>query len=254
MKIVPIGVGSAFSMKNFQTNLLIESNGKNMLVDAGTDIRFALKAQNKSYKDIDAIYVTHLHADHIGGIEYLAFCSYFDPTKSKIKLYGHRDVLSRAWASAWSGGLSSVQGKMIGLHDYFDVEYLEDNGSFLWEGIHFDLVQTVHIINNYAIVPSFGLMIYDPFSTQKIYFTSDTQFNPNQIRDFYKQADIIIQDCETGPFPSGVHAHYVELQTLEDATRAKMMLIHYQDNVDDSFETKILAAGFKGICKQGQAI
>ena len=132
MKIIPVGVGSAFSMKNFQTNLLIECNGKNMLVDAGTDIRFALKEQKKSYKDIDSLYVTHLHADHIGGIEYLAFCSYFDPSKDKIKLYGHRDVISRAWDSVWSGGLASVQGKVIGLHDYFEVHYLEDNGSFMW--------------------------------------------------------------------------------------------------------------------------
>jgi len=254
MKIIPVGVGSAFSMKNFQTNLLIESNGKNLLIDAGTDIRFALKEQKLSYKDIDALYVTHLHADHIGGIEYLAFCSYFDPSKDKIKLYGHRDVISRAWDSVWSGGLASVQGKVIGLHDYFDVHYLEDNGSFMWEGIHFDIVQTVHIMNGYAIVPSFGLMIHEPFSTKKIYFTSDTQFNPNQIKDFYRQADVIIQDCETAPFMSGVHAHFNELKTLDETTRSKMLLIHYQDNADAEFEAKAIEAGFKGLCKQGQEI
>jgi ribonuclease BN (tRNA processing enzyme) len=241
-------------MKNFQTNLLIESNGKNLLIDAGTDIRFALKEQKLSYKDIDALYVTHLHADHIGGIEYLAFCSYFDPSKDKIKLYGHRDVISRAWDSVWSGGLASVQGKVIGLHDYFDVHYLEDNGSFMWEGIHFDIVQTVHIMNGYAIVPSFGLMIHEPFSTKKIYFTSDTQFNPNQIKDFYRQADVIIQDCETAPFMSGVHAHFNELKTLDETTRSKMLLIHYQDNADAEFEAKAIEAGFKGLCKQGQEI
>jgi ribonuclease BN (tRNA processing enzyme) len=251
MKITPIGVGSAFSMKNFQTNLLIENNGKNMLIDVGTDIRFALKAQDKSYKDIDSLYITHLHADHIGGIEYLAFCSYFDPSKDKIKLYGHRDVISRAWHSVWSGGLSSVQGKVVGLHDYFDVHYLEDNGSFMWEGIRFDIVQTVHIMNGYAIVPSFGLMIY---GSKLIYFTSDTQFNPNQIKDFYKQADIIIQDCETAPYLSGVHAHFDELKTLDASIRSKMFLIHYQDNVDAEFEAKAIEAGFKGFCKQGEVI
>ncbi len=254
MKIIPIGVGSAFTMKNFQSNLIIENNGKNLLIDAGTDIRFSLKAQNKSYKDIDSIYVTHLHADHIGGIEYLAFCSFFDPSKSKIKLYGHRDVLSRAWDSVWSGGLASVQGRVIGLHDYFDVHYIEDNGYFVWEDIQFDIVQTVHIMNGYAIVPSFGLMINELSSPKRIYFTSDTQFNPNQIKDFYKQADIIIQDCETAPYMSGVHTHFNELKTLDDATRAKMMLIHYQDNVDAEFEVKVIEAGFKGICKQGVEI
>jgi len=246
MKIIPIGVGSAFSMKNFQTNLIIENNNKNLLVDAGSDIRFSLKEQGKSYKDIDALYVTHLHADHIGGVEYLAFCSYFDPSKDKIKLYGHKDVLNRAWDTVWSGGLASIQGKCVGLNDYFEVHYLEDNGSFLWEGVHFDIIQTVHIMNAYAIVPSFGLMIHDPFSSKKVYYTSDTQFNPNQIKDFYKQADIIIQDCETSPFMSGVHAHISELKTLDEETRAKMMLIHYQDVVE--------VEGFMGFCKQGVPI
>jgi len=251
MKIIPVGVGAAFSMKNFQSNLLIENNGRNLLVDAGTDIRHSLAQQGKCYKDIHALYVTHLHADHIGGVEYLAFCSYFDPTKDKIKLYGHRDVISRAWDSVWSGGLASIQGKVIGLHDYFDVNYLEDNDSFIWEGAHFDIVQTVHIMNGYAIVPSFGLMIHEQCSTKKIYFTSDTQFNPNQIRDFYKQADVIIQDCETSPYLSGVHAHFDELKTLDASIKSKMLLIHYQDNVDSAYREKAVENGFKGFCEQG---
>ena len=47
--------------------------------------------------------------------------------------------------------------------------------------------------------------------------------------DFYKQADLIIQDCETTPFKSGVHANYSELVTLPLEIKTKMMLLHYQD-------------------------
>ena len=43
MKIIPLGVGSAFTMDDYQTNLIIEQNGKRLLIDAGTDIRFSLK-------------------------------------------------------------------------------------------------------------------------------------------------------------------------------------------------------------------
>lgn len=254
MKIYPIGVGSAFSMKNWQTNLIVEQNGKKLLIDAGTDIRFELQEQKLSYKDIDSLYITHLHADHIGGIEYLAFCSYFDPTKDKIKLYGHKSVISKAWDSVWSGGLSSIQGRVVGLHDYFEVHYLDDNSFFIWEGIIFDLVQTVHIMNGFSIVPSFGLMIREPHSTKKYYFTSDTQFNPNQIKDFYKQADIIIQDCECSPFMSGVHAHYNELKTLAPEIKAKMFLIHFQDTVSEDDRKKAIEDGFKGFCRIGQEI
>ena len=42
MRIGFAGTGSAFTMKNYQTNTLIEQNGKYLLIDAGMDIRFSL--------------------------------------------------------------------------------------------------------------------------------------------------------------------------------------------------------------------
>ena len=88
MKITFLGTGSAFTTKNFQTNTIIERNGKRLLIDAGSDIRFSLQNIGLNYLNIDAIYVTHLHADHVGGMEYLAFCNYFNPrAQNKITLY-----------------------------------------------------------------------------------------------------------------------------------------------------------------------
>jgi len=255
MKIIPLGCGSAFTMKDYQTNLLVERNGKRLLIDAGTDIRFSLRDQGLSYKDIDAVYITHLHADHIGGLEYLAFCSYFDPTRrGSIKIFGNQRVLDEAWNSTLRGGLRSVQGKVVSLSDYFQVNAIADNCYFDWEDISFDIVQSVHIMDGYSIVPSYGLMIHHPNEPTKIYFTADSQFNPNQIKDFYYTANVIIQDCETAPYMSGVHAHYKELCTLASDYKKKMWLIHRQDNILDDFENKnkqALADGFCGFCQKG---
>lgn len=232
MKIGFAGTGSAFTMKNFQTNTLIENNGKYLLIDAGMDIRFSLATMGLSYKDIDALYITHLHADHIGGVEWLAFTTYFDPSvKEKITLIGNNELIRELWNNSLKGGLKSIQGKRTILNDYFDVQMIKRNGKFVWEDIEFHIVQSVHIMDEYAIVPSFGLMIVDPITKKKIYYTGDTQFNPNQIMDFYKQADLIIQDCETTPYKSGVHANFLDLITLDDDIKDKMMLTHYQDNV-----------------------
>jgi ribonuclease BN (tRNA processing enzyme) len=108
---------------------------------------------------------------------------------------------------------------------------IRDNSKFVWEGLTFQIVQSVHIMNGYAIVPTYGLMITEPSSNKKIFFTGDSQFNPNQIIDFYNEADFIIQDCETAPYKSGVHAHFDELCTLSGDIKKKMCLVHYQDNV-----------------------
>lgn len=232
MEIMFLGTGSAFTLKGFNSNLIIKENDKNFLVDAGTDIRFSLAAAGMSYKDIDTIYITHQHGDHIGGLEYIAFCSYFDPTKEKIKLICNEVLLEELWETSLKGGLTSIQAKHMKLEDYFDVRPIQKNGRFSWEGIVFRTVQSVHVIDEYSIMSTYGLMF--EYKEKKIYITGDTQFNPNQIIDFYKEADVIIQDCETALYMSKVHAHYNELKTLPKKIKKKMYLWHHQDNVEGS--------------------
>lgn len=233
MKIKFIGTGSAFCEKNFQTNVVIERNGKRFLIDGGTDLKWALKGVGLSNKDIHAIYVTHLHSDHMGGMEMVAFKDYFDPTiKDKPQLIANSDLMRELWTSL-KGGLSSHQGKRLTLTDYFDLTSVPKNGKFFWEDIQCDIVQSIHIYDGYAIVPTFGLMIHDPDTGCLVFYPGDTQFAPNQLMDFYKSAGLVIQDCETAQYKSGVHAHYEELKGLPPDIKARMILVHYQDNVVD---------------------
>lgn len=239
MKITFLGTGSAFCTKNYQTNIVLTNNDKNFLIDAGGDLKWSLKEAKLSYKSIDAVYITHLHSDHIGGLEHLAFCRYFDPLKNsdgevqKIKLFGNSEMILELWDSSLKGGLKSIQGKQTSLMDFFDVVMVPKNSTFNWEGITFNIVQSVHVMDGYSIVPSYGLLFSSPRSKKKIFYTGDTQFNPNQIIDFYNQADFIIQDCETLPFKSGVHANYEDLKTLSKEIKQKMVLVHYNDNIMD---------------------
>ena len=60
MKISFLGAGGAFSMKSWHTNLLITEGDKNLLIDAGGDIRFSLAERMMNYQDIDAVFETFL--------------------------------------------------------------------------------------------------------------------------------------------------------------------------------------------------
>lgn len=228
MKIQFIGVGSAFTLTNYQSNLLVISDsGKKLLVDCGSDARFALQELGLTHRDIDSLYISHLHADHVGGLEWLGFATKFDPQCPNPHLYISRYLKNELWHNVLSGGMLSLQGEVADLDTYFEVHSIPKNGNFVWEGVEFQLIQTVHIMDGFSIVPSFGLI----FTIHNIrsFLTTDTQFAPEQLKDFYGMADIIFQDCETSPFESGVHPNYNKLKTLPEKFKRKMWLYHYHD-------------------------
>lgn len=260
MKIEFLGSGSAFSLVNGQSNMVIHHRGSlgstpdKLFIDAGTDFRHMLKDAGYSYKDVKHLFISHVHADHIGGLEYLGFCSYFDPTCEKPNLYISSSLVNTLWNNSLCGGLGSIQGKVMGLDDYFNVIPIKRNETFeighlAMDGIEYQVVQVVHVMDGFTIKSSFGL-IFRTKEGKKIFITTDTQFNPNQIRDFYKMSDTIFHDAETSKFMSGVHAHYDELVTLAPDIKNKMWLYHYQDGELPDAE----GDGFRGFVKKGQII
>lgn len=247
-----LGSGSAFvnDGKNYQSNMLFEKkdshgNKRRMLLDCGGDARFALKeVTGLAAKDIEAVYISHLHADHIGGLEWLGFSTYFDPSCGKPTLFISQSLVDPLWESL-KGGMRSLQGEIATLNTFFNVCQIENNGSFLWQGIKFQLIQTIHVLDAFSFMPSYGLIF--EVGGKTIFVTTDTQFCPHQITDFYDKSDIIFHDCETTPFKSGVHANFQDMKTLPDETKKKMWLYHHQGG--DLPDAK--KAGFRGFVDRG---
>lgn len=255
MKIRFLGVGSAFTTpEHYQSNLLITApSGRNMLVDCGTDIRFSLREglpdNALPYEAIDAVYISHLHSDHIGGMEWLAFLTYFNPHQPRLRLYMEEATMREMWRTSLKGGLGCIQGKRMHLTDYFDCRPVAVNGSFIWESIRFTLVRMLHISTGYRDFYSYGLLMADARKAgPAIFFTTDTQYRPHLLRDIAQDAALIFHDCETSPVRSIVHAHYLDLRELPAALRTKMWLYHYQP--DPKFDPE--ADGFRGFVRKGQ--
>ena len=253
MKITFAGVGSAFTdQRYYQSNMFITSrSGKRLMIDCGTDARFSfgeLGATNTNIGEwADGVYISHLHADHIGGMEWLGFCTFFNPKKIKPKLYIVDTQIDSLWDSL-KAGMRSHEGRVLNLNDFFDVRAIPINDYFVLEKIQFTPVQTIHIMDGMRIVPSYGLLIYDLEGSSTVFLTTDTQFCPRQIEKFYSMADVIFHDCETYPFRSGVHAHYDDMVTLPAETKAKMWLYHYGPDP----KQKPHKDGFCGFVQKGQ--
>jgi ribonuclease BN (tRNA processing enzyme) len=263
MELYALGTGSAFTMKNWQSNFLIRQNGKCLLLDAGGDCRFSLAELGITINDIDAVYVSHLHADHIGGLEWGGFITLFNPKLKKPTMFGEANLLRDLWNKSLVGGMEGLEGtKYIEEHGngvllstYFEVSPIATNSSFVWESIKFDIIQSVHITCKYALSSSFGLMWTDPDTKERVYLTTDCQYSPEaSMKAFYTEAGHIFHDCETSKFKSGVHANYEDLRTLPTDLKAKIWLYHYQDNVVDDYESwnnRAVEDGFRGFIKTG---
>lgn len=248
MKLIFLGSGSAFTVgaDNFQSNMLLVEQNNKLLIDCGSDIRFSLHSLNFSYLDVTDIYISHLHSDHVGGLEYIGFSRKFDSRCNKPKLYLSKELANDLWNRTLSGGMRSIEGDVAELDTYFDVNKIAINSYFVWMGVHFYLIPIAHVKNEYAVIPSYGLFF--EVNKIKIFLTTDAQFCPQQIEKLYNQADIIFHDCETSRSKSIIHAHYDELLTLSEDIRNKMWLYHYQNESLPNPQKD----GFRGFVKRGQ--
>jgi ribonuclease BN (tRNA processing enzyme) len=249
-KLVFLGSGSAFTVgaDNFQSNILIiDENNNKFLIDCGTDIRFSLYAQGFSHKDITDIYISHLHSDHSGGLEYIAFTTRFDAQCIRPSLYLSSHIASELWENSLAAGLRSIQGDQSTIDDYFIMERVsEEQGYFFWQGIKFDLVEVIHVDTGSYLMPSYGLFF--TLNGLNIFFTTDTQLCLSKLQFYYDNADIIFQDCEMLPIPTSVHASFEELKLLPPEIKRKMWLYGYQPvALPDAAQS-----GFLGFVSRGQ--
>lgn len=248
LRFIFLGTGAAYSISpdNYQSNMLIISdNNKKLLIDCGTDIRYSLHEQGYSFTDIDAVYISHLHSDHIGGVEWLGFCSKFI-AHSTPTLFVSDDQVDLLWDTVLKGGMSSVKDEPAQLETFFNVHGIQPGGKFIWEDISFKLVKTIHVISDHHTLPSYGLFI--TYKQHKIFLTTDTQFDLASLEKFYLDADIIFHDCETINIKTGVHAHFDDLQHLPLEIKAKTWLYDYNEGTLPDANM----AGFLGYLKKGQ--
>jgi len=239
-----LGSGSAFTADgaNWQSNLLYQSpGGRRLLIDCGGDIRFALAEHGLGPRDIDAVYVSHLHADHVGGLEWLAFNNHFGATCRRPTLFAAPDLAADLWDHCLRGGMERTGEGQASLSTYFQLGAMNGSG-FTWDGTAFALVPVPHVRG----MPCYGLRF--ALNGRQVLFTSDTQFQPELLAEHLAAAQLVFHDCETMAQRSGVHAHYQDLATLPLALRAKIWLYHYQPGAMPD----AVGDGFQGFVAKGQ--
>jgi ribonuclease BN (tRNA processing enzyme) len=242
LRVVFIGVGSAFCKRKRQSNILIIQGDHHVLVDCGTQGPLALNDIGLSVLDVRCYLPTHSHADHVGGFEEIMLMNRYTPDNNNrglpqlIILRDYQDLL---WSKSLSGGAEfceANQGRTLQITDFFDVlrpKTQQIHGRKVWVYQHgpmeIMIMRTRHFPDT-AISVDESQWCSGVFINRRVWISGDTMYDQEYPQRFAEDAEIMFHDCQL--FNGGVHASYEELMTLPPDIRKKMFLYHFGDNWD----------------------
>ena len=78
MRVTLLGTGTPFpSAERFGSAILVQVADKRLLFDCGREVVIRLTQAEVNPKEIDALFLTHLHSDHVVGIPDLWLSGWF---------------------------------------------------------------------------------------------------------------------------------------------------------------------------------
>lgn len=227
-EVIVLGVGDAFSEIHRPTALLLACDGFCLGVDCPDGYLAALRsASERAGRQlpacaIDHVLITHVHGDHMNGLEGYAFYKHL-VEGGRIRLLTSPEVHACIWEQRLRASMGTLwdgqQHRQMGFDDYF--EHLPLSWSEPTKVGPF----TIRARRTCHHVPTSALFVEAAGRT--LGYSSDTAYDPELIA-FLEPADLIIHETNLGPG----HTPYETLAALSAALRARMRLIHYPDEFD----------------------
>jgi ribonuclease BN (tRNA processing enzyme) len=227
-EVVALGVGDSFSETHHTTALLLICDGFHLAIDCPDSYRSVLRAASATsarplaISDIDDVLITHVHGDHMNGLEGFAFYKHFAEGK-RVRLIASPEVRAVIWDERLKASMGTLWDgtafRAMGFDAYFDHLALDWSGGVEVGPFRITARRTIHH------VPTSALLV--EAAGRKLGYSSDTAFDPGLL-DFLAPADLIIHETNYGP----AHTPYHLLAALRAELRARMRLVHYPDTFD----------------------
>jgi len=234
MRVTMLGTGTPFpNAERLGSAILVEVAGKRLLFDCGRGAVIRLTQAGVSPSEVDGLFLTHLHSDHVVGIPDLWLSGWFLGRDRPLRVWGPKGTrslsehLTQAFAfdvaiRTSTEGLSSAEAKI----DARDIEQGDayDDGS---------IRVSAFLVDHGSVKPAFGYRV--DYEGHSVVISGDTRFSQNLIK-FAEHADCLIHvawnPSSKNPTPPSLRS----LASAEDAgrvfaiVRPKLGVIyHYKD-------------------------
>jgi ribonuclease BN (tRNA processing enzyme) len=230
LRLLSLGIGNAFSALSYSTCLALETEGRWLLIDCPHPIRKMMREASLSSgvkfdaADVYAVVLTHLHADHVSGLEGLAYYNRFFLNRP-LTLLADRSVSEHLWTGHLAAGMQYSKRESGGpvvescLADFIDLHDLPDRQPLTCGPFTISTFPATHS------VPTTALFI--EAAGRKFGYSADTAYDPHLI-DWLSPADLIVHETNED-YP---HTPFERLAALPESLRKKMLVVHYPDGFD----------------------
>ncbi len=227
MKIKFLGVGAAIDDKYENVSILVEEKSS-ILLDVGYGIVRTITKDKLLLKNLDAIYISHLHFDHCFGLPALLLFMRTVNRKKPIKIIAQKEVLDGlkdTLKKHWPDMQTAIK---------FPVNFLQISAQT--QKIKFNEFEIKIAKTNHGQMPNFAISLKSNGKT--IVYSGDGDFNNETIK-LYKGCDLLIHDAFTIETKNDTHSSIVELIRLYKELKLKAMAFVHMDSEERNQMSKI---------------